>query len=89
VTTSEVATDKPEEFRAGGQSPPSTIPPQLADELAQILADALHEDMKQYPALSDIPPVSEPTVCSRPRNPRARRTRLTTPESSPLHKVAA
>jgi hypothetical protein len=37
----------------------------LVEELAQILADALHEDIKQYPNLSDIPPLMEPTVVSR------------------------
>jgi hypothetical protein len=86
---SEAPTDKPEEFRTSGESPPVAIPPQLIEELAQILADALHEDMKQYPALSDIPPVSEPTLCSRPRSPRARRTGRTIANVIPLHETAA
>lgn len=89
MTTSQVATDKPDEFCAGGESPPNTIPPQLAEELAQIIADALHEDMKQYPKLSDIPPVSEPAEGSRRQSDRGRRSRHTTPESAPLHEAAA
>ena len=87
MTTSQMETDKPDEFCAGGESPPSAISPELAEE--QILADALHEDMKQFPKLSDIPPLGEPTDCSRPRSPRARRIRKTTPEAAPLREVAA
>src|SRR5262249_45245204 len=78
VTTSQMATDKPDEFCAGGESPPTALSPELTQDLAQILADALHEDMKQYPALSDIPPVKEPILCPRPRRRRARQTRVMT-----------
>jgi hypothetical protein len=41
------------------------FPEHLVEELAQILADALHEDIKQYPSISDIPAVTESTVVSR------------------------
>ena len=60
-------TEKPGEFAASGASPPALppYPEHLIEELAQILADALHEDIKQYPNLSDIPVVAEPTVVSR------------------------
>ena len=44
MTTSQVATDQPEEFRASGESPPAVIPPQLAEELARIIARALVAD---------------------------------------------
>ena len=85
MTTSQLATDQPEEFRTSGESPPTAIPPLLAEELAQILADALHEDMKQYPKPSDIPTSNEPTLCSRPRRP----ARRTTPDAPSIHEVAA
>jgi len=85
VTTSQVATDKPDEFCAGGESPPSAISPELAEALAQILADALHEDMKQFPRLSDIPPVNEPALGSHPR----RCARRTAPDVPSMHEVAA
>jgi hypothetical protein len=65
-------TEKPEEFAASGGSPP-TLPPfpdHLVEELAQIRADALHEDINQYPNLSDIPPLVEPTVVPRQRSIR-------------------
>ena len=70
-------TEKPDEFVASGGSPP-TLPPypdHLIEELAQILADALHEDIKQYPNFSDIPPVTEPTVVSRRGSDRKSRPR--------------
>jgi hypothetical protein len=70
-------TEKPGEFVASGGSPP-TLPPlpdHLVEELAQILADALHEDIKQYPNFSDIPPVTEPTVASRRGSDRKSRLR--------------
>jgi hypothetical protein len=88
LTTLEVATNKPDEFCAGGESPPNAIPPELAEELAQIIADALHEDIKQFPKLSDIPPASQSTLCSWPRSPRACRTRRTTPKAAPTHEIA-
>jgi hypothetical protein len=59
--------EKPDEYIASGGSPP-TLPPypdHLVEELAQILADALHEDIKQYPNVSDIPPLTETTVVTR------------------------
>jgi hypothetical protein len=55
-----------------------TMPPfpeHLVEELAQILADALHEDVKQYPSISDIPAVVEPTVVSRRGSARKSRPR--------------
>ena len=67
---------QPDEFVASGGSPPER--PQLSDalahELAQILADALHEDLMQYPELSQIPVLVDATVASpsgydRSRNP--------------------
>ena len=37
--------EKPEEFRSGGESPPKpAIPLQLAEELAEIIAEALAAD---------------------------------------------
>jgi hypothetical protein len=89
VATSQMTADKREEFRTGGSSPPTPMSIQLAEELAQIIADALHEDMKQYPKLSDIPAVSEPIVASRPESARGRRTRRTTQEAATPHKSAA
>jgi hypothetical protein len=70
-------TEKPNEFAASGASPPSLppYPEHLIEELAQILADALHEDIKQYPNLSDIPVVAEPTVVSRRGSDRKSRPR--------------
>ena len=44
MTTSQVATDQPEEFRTSGESPPTVIPPQFAEELARIIARALVAD---------------------------------------------
>jgi hypothetical protein len=71
------ATEKPDEFAASGASPPALppYPDQLIEELAQILADALHEDIKQYPNLSDIPVVAEPTFVSRRGSDRKSRPR--------------
>jgi hypothetical protein len=59
--------EKPDEYIASGGSPPALprYPDHLVEELAQILADALHEDLKQYPNYSDIPPLTEPAVVSR------------------------
>jgi hypothetical protein len=70
-------TEKPSEFAASGASPPAlpAYPDHLIEELAQILADALHEDIKQYPNVSDIPPVTEPTVVSRRGSDRKSRPR--------------
>jgi hypothetical protein len=70
-------TEKPGEFAASGDSPPALppFPDHLVEELAQILADALHEDIKQYPNLSDIPPVTEPTDVSRRGSDRKSRPR--------------
>ena len=70
-------TEKPDEFAASGGSPPELppYPDHLVEELAQILADALHEDIKQYPNFSDIPPLTEPTVASRRGSDRNSRPR--------------
>jgi hypothetical protein len=40
------ASEKPSELEAGGSSPPCAIPPRLADELAEILAEALVADYR-------------------------------------------
>ena len=41
--------DKPNQFCASGESPPRpAIPPQVAEELAAILADALVEDLQRF-----------------------------------------
>jgi hypothetical protein len=44
MTLSDTASAKPGEFEAGGSSPPFPIPPRLADELAEIIAEALVAD---------------------------------------------
>jgi hypothetical protein len=70
-------TEQPDEFAASGASP-AALPPypdELIEELAQILADAFHEDIKQYPNLADIPVVAEPTVVSRRGSDRKFRPR--------------
>ena len=58
MTTSQVATDKPDEFCAGGESPPNQIPPQLAEELAGIIARALVADYYAGLAKTSTPPSS-------------------------------
>jgi hypothetical protein len=44
-------TTEKSEFEAGGSSPP--IPPQLAEELAAIIAEALVEDVRRLPVRHD------------------------------------
>lgn len=57
---------QPDEFAASGGSPPArpSLSDDLAHALAQILADALHEDLMQYPDLSQIPLLVDATVAS-------------------------
>ena len=75
-------TEKPGEFEAGGSSPPRPeIPPQLAEELAEIIAEALVADYSakasKTPTVSDseMPPTTaraetqateETTQCRKP-----------------------
>jgi hypothetical protein len=75
-----------DEFGATDYSsgPLPLLPDHLVDELAQILADALHEDLKEYPNYSDIPAVVEPTVVSRRGSDRKSRPR----SRSKVRKVA-
>jgi hypothetical protein len=42
----DTASEKPSEFEAGGSSPPCAIPPRLAEELAEIIAEALVADYR-------------------------------------------
>jgi hypothetical protein len=46
MTLSNTARAKPGEFETGGTSPPCAIPPRLADELAEIIAEALVADYR-------------------------------------------
>jgi hypothetical protein len=53
-------------YHASGSSPPAAghtpLPPELVEDLARLLADALVADIRQYPNLSDLQPKRESTV---------------------------
>lgn len=50
------ATAKPPEFEASGESPPAqSVPAQLAEELAEIIADALIADLQDDAAKVHAP----------------------------------
>jgi len=46
MKVSDTTSEKPVEFETGGTSPPCAIPPRLADELAEIIAEALVADYR-------------------------------------------
>ena len=70
-------------YQASGSSPPaaghSPLPPELVEDLARLLADALVADIRQYPNLAELQAKSDPTVESPSghdrSDPRTRRER--------------
>jgi hypothetical protein len=69
-------------YQASGSSPPAAgnaaLPPELVEDLARLLADALVADIRQYPNLAELQPNHEATIQSpsglnrRTRSPRSR-----------------
>ena len=55
-------------YQASGSSPPAAgdaaLPPELVEDLARFLADALIADIRQYPNLPELQPNHEATIQS-------------------------
>jgi hypothetical protein len=71
-------------FTSSGSSPPMdepSLPPELIEALATLLADALVADIRQYPNLAEVQANQEPTVESPSGFNRRRSSRIRRPAS--------